>query len=564
MKHTEQDLREEMQRVYEKLGHPPTTSELNEHGNIRSNTYYRRVGDSWDDILANFGYDPSNSGSKVFDEQALLDEIKNVAAKIGRQPTGDEFREHGQYPIDRYYSVFDGWVDAIKKAGYDAAIRPNDGIDIQELISDIRRVADDIGRSPSSTEYSEKSKYSLDAVYTRFDSWDDALEAADLEVLNFNKVAQITDKQELIDALREDIQRLGHVPNRNELNKKGTYTDTTYRNHFGGYNTALKTAGFPVNQRNNTLKEIECFGCDSTIQKPEWKIEDRDNLFCSKDCLHEATIDTYCDHCGAETEASYVTHWKKDKRSFCDYSCRSEYHRVSDHHTVQENCTNCGIQFRLPVHKKDQENLFCTSECSHEFHRITERELIQDYKQTTEELGHTPTAGEITEHCRHGLDTFYENFDSLINVADAAGVDRLYQPAVEIECVGCGEKFQRVPSRISDKERDFCDRECYFSWMREGHLRDTNERRVPDYGPSWESQRQAARERDNFTCQSCGMTKEEHLEQYKVRPHVHHISPWHQFDDHEERNRLQNLIVLCVDCHAKWEKMPVEPQIPSQ
>jgi 5-methylcytosine-specific restriction endonuclease McrA len=563
MKYTDQDLREEMQRVHEKLGHPPTTSELNEHGNIRSNTYYRRVGDSWDDILSHFGYDPNNSGSKVFDEQALLDEIKNVATKIGRQPTGEEFREHGQYPIDRYYSVFDGWVDAIKKAGYDAAIRPNHGIDIQELIDDIRRVADDIGRSPSSAEYSEKSKYSLDAVYTRFDSWDDALEAADLEVLNFKKVTQITDKQELVDALREDIQRLGHVPNRNELNKKGTYTDTTYRNHFGGYNTALKTAGFPVNQRNNTLKEIECFGCGSTIQKPEWKIEDRDNLFCSKDCLYQATIDTSCNHCDAETEAYYVTHWKSDKRAFCDYSCRSEYYRVSDHHTIQKNCTNCGIPFQLPVHKKDQQNVFCTKECGYEFRRLSEEELIEDLQKAYERLPDETALVEIAAETGHYSGPYYRVFDSLHDAAEAAGLDIPYGRTT-VECENCTNLFETRKKRARNDRRCFCNRECYLNWMRQGHLREDDERRVPDYGPSWESQRQAARERDNFTCQSCGMTKEEHLEQYKVRPHVHHISPWHQFDDHEERNRLQNLIVLCVDCHAKWEKMPVEPQIPSQ
>jgi hypothetical protein len=563
MKYTEQDLREEMQRVYEKLGHPPTTSELNEHGNIRSNTYYRRVGGSWDDILANFGYDPNNSGSKVFDERALLDEIKNVAAKIGRQPTGEEFREHGQYPIDRYYSVFDGWVDAIKKAGYDDAIRPNHGIDIQKLISDIRRVADDIGRSPSSAEYSEKCEHSLAAVYTRFDSWDDALEAADLEVLNFKKVTQITDKQELIDALREDIQRLGHVPNSNELNKKGTYTDTTYQNHFGGYNTALKTAGFPVNQRNNTLKEIECFGCGSTIQKPEWKIEDRDNLFCSEDCLHQATIDTSCDHCDAETEAYYMTHWKSDKRAFCDYSCRSEYYRVSDYHTVQRNCTNCAIQFQLPVHKKDQQNIFCSRECSHEFRTLSKEELVDDLQTAYEKLPNETSLNKIAAATGHYSGPYYRVFDSLHDAAEAAGLDVPYGRTT-VECENCTNSFETRKKRARNDRRCFCDRECYLNWMRQGNLRKGDERRVPNYGPSWESQRQAARERDDFTCQSCGMTKEEHLEQYKVRPHVHHITPWHQFDDHEERNRLQNLIVLCVDCHAKWEKMPVEPQIPSQ
>ena len=627
MKYTDQDLEDEIQRLYEKLEHPPNTAELNEYGEISYNVYLRRVADTWDAVLETYGYDPINSGSSavVTDEETLLDEIKNVADEIGRRPTCAEFNGHGEYPIDRYYSVFGSWADAIEQAGYDASIKPNQRTDTQELIDDIQHVADDIGRSPSSTEYSEKCEYSLDtvytqfdswddaleaadlevldfrkvarrtdtqeliddiqhvaddigrspssaeysekceyslaAVYTQFDSWDDALEAADLEVLNFRKVTQITDKQELIDALREDKQRLGHVPTRDELNEKGTYTDTTYRNHFGSYNTALKKAGFSVNQQNNTLTEIECFCCGDTIQKAEWKIKDRERLFCSKECVHNATVEVMCAYCGSKTKTGHLSE-RQYQNSFCDESCRAQYYSRSGPAGEDIECDNCGEVFKR-YEAGSGDYVFCSRECSHEFRTLSKEQLVDDLQTAYEKLPDETSLNKIAAATGHYSGPYYRIFDSLHDAAEAAGLDVPYGRTT-VECENCNNSFNTRKKRARNDRRCFCNRECYFNWMRQGHLREGDERRVPDYGPNWESQRRAARKRDDFTCQSCGMTKDEHLEQYKVRPHVHHIKPWHEFDDHEERNKLSNLIVLCVACHAKWEKLPVRPQLDSK
>jgi DEAD/DEAH box helicase domain-containing protein len=67
------------------------------------------------------------------------------------------------------------------------------------------------------------------------------------------------------------------------------------------------------------------------------------------------------------------------------------------------------------------------------------------------------------------------------------------------------------------------------------------------YGPQWNSQKQAARERDEFTCQNCGVKE-------KGRAHdVHHIVPFRAFERAEEANRLENLTTLCPTCHRRAE-----------
>jgi 5-methylcytosine-specific restriction endonuclease McrA len=476
-------------------------------------------------------------------------------------------KEDGGYSAERYYDEFGSWSEALEIAGYDPDTTVNGKVTKEKLIADIQRVADEIGRSPSSSEYANNGEHSNSPVFRIFDSWEDALEAADLECLNFKKVAQITDKQELIDALREDVQRLGHVPTRDELNEKGTYTDTTYLNHFGSYNTALKKAGFPVNQPNNTLVELECFACGSTVQKAEWKLETRENVFCSQECLHSATVTEPCDHCGNDAESRYVT---QHQRTYCDYACRVKYYKENKIARVDEVCTNCGIEFACQKSKADQNNTFCSTDCFHEFQRVNTQDLVDDYKKTAMQLNETPGVDEITEHCRHGLDTFYRHFDSLIELADAAGVERPYRPTDQVECDGCGKQFKQRPQH-RDQKFQFCERSCYLDWTRRGnqlsgpeHPQYKSETVRPNYGPNWRSQREKARERDDFTCQSCGMTKKEHLKKHGFAPHVHHIKPWNEFDDHEERNKLSNLIVLCVSCHGTWEKLPVNPQLSSQ
>jgi DEAD/DEAH box helicase domain-containing protein len=68
-----------------------------------------------------------------------------------------------------------------------------------------------------------------------------------------------------------------------------------------------------------------------------------------------------------------------------------------------------------------------------------------------------------------------------------------------------------------------------------------------DYGPQWSQQRILARERDNFTCQVCGI-----LEGPKAH-HVHHIAPFRAFQSAAAANYLDNLVTLCPTCHQRVE-----------
>jgi DEAD/DEAH box helicase domain-containing protein len=67
------------------------------------------------------------------------------------------------------------------------------------------------------------------------------------------------------------------------------------------------------------------------------------------------------------------------------------------------------------------------------------------------------------------------------------------------------------------------------------------------YGPNWKQQRDRARTRDEFRCQVCG--REEGERQH----HVHHKTPFRQFDSYLSANQLENLVTLCPTCHRREE-----------
>jgi DEAD/DEAH box helicase domain-containing protein len=75
-----------------------------------------------------------------------------------------------------------------------------------------------------------------------------------------------------------------------------------------------------------------------------------------------------------------------------------------------------------------------------------------------------------------------------------------------------------------------------------------------DYGPNWDEQREAARQRDGHRCRQCGAAE-------PGRQHdVHHVRPFREFgyvrgqnENYRQANALDNLITLCRACHRRAE-----------
>lgn len=135
---------------------------------------------------------------------------------------------------------------------------------------------------------------------------------------------------------------------------------------------------------------------------------------------------------------------------------------------------------------------------------------------------------------------------------------------VEVQCEVCGKPKPVKPSIAAARERFFCDDDCMGHYHAQITGKDNPNWKGGSpqyYGANWQEQREKAREHDGYQCQSCGMTDGEHKKQYGEQLHVHHIRPIRLYDTLEEANVLRNLVTLCSSCHARYEGIPLRPQL---
>jgi transcription elongation factor Elf1 len=128
-----------------------------------------------------------------------------------------------------------------------------------------------------------------------------------------------------------------------------------------------------------------------------------------------------------------------------------------------------------------------------------------------------------------------------------------------LTCKECGSDFEVLPNKKGVSI--LCSRECADERRARQLSGESNHNwkggAINYYGPDWFRQRRRARERDNDTCQNCGATPEE----VGRSMDVHHIVPFRKFgvDNHEQANRLENLVCLCPSCHSDYEGLYLRP-----
>lgn len=129
-----------------------------------------------------------------------------------------------------------------------------------------------------------------------------------------------------------------------------------------------------------------------------------------------------------------------------------------------------------------------------------------------------------------------------------------------VRCGHCGKGID-LPAWVRGLEvrLHYCDERCRQAWVQSEpdftvRLHSNGRRRR---GANWELQARRARERDQFRCQSCGITEE----QLGGRMHVHHRIPFRRFRSNVEANKLEHLISVCPSCHQK-EEAEVRRQLP--
>lgn len=111
-------------------------------------------------------------------------------------------------------------------------------------------------------------------------------------------------------------------------------------------------------------------------------------------------------------------------------------------------------------------------------------------------------------------------------------------------CEQCGEEMVLLKSYVEYDERNgrFCSHRCRSIAMIESNEEVT-------YNQGWAELRRKAIQRDEETCQECGI----HRSALDHDLDVHHIKPVREFNDPMDANTLTNVVCLCRSCHISIE-----------
>ncbi|CQH65332.1 uncharacterized protein HHUB_6101 (plasmid) [Halobacterium hubeiense] len=232
----------DIQAVAEHIGETPTQLQYRKYGEHASNTLVRAFG-SYNDALEAAGYKPNRHRDISKDE--LLSNLRQIASDLNEVPTAHQFSEYGKYSLDLLTDEFGSYNNALKAAGFE--VNTYYSIPAEDLLIDLVEVADKLGETPTKDQYSEFGIYHGDTLTHQFGSFAAALEEIGHEP---NRKQPITDTELLLDVQRV-AEEVGGPPTYEQYNTHGEYSSNSLKYHFGSYNNAIRTAGFePVRECN--------------------------------------------------------------------------------------------------------------------------------------------------------------------------------------------------------------------------------------------------------------------------------------------------------------------------
>lgn len=182
----------------------------------------------------------------------LMDDLQRVTDDLGRSPTIAEYEEHGEYTIKPFITSFGSWNNAKEELDLETwnGQKPASK---QALLDDMREVSNELGHSPTIAEYEKHGEYSGRTVGNYFESWNAGKREANLKVET--QGSEVRDIQLLIEDLQRVADKLGKPPEVSEYNAHGKWTERAIYNRFDSWNTALDTAGLALRNSRGLTDE---------------------------------------------------------------------------------------------------------------------------------------------------------------------------------------------------------------------------------------------------------------------------------------------------------------------
>lgn len=201
--------------------------------------------------------------------------------------------------------------------------------------------------------------------------------------------------------------------------------------------------------------------------------------------------------------------------------------------TVPRTCLMCGESFLAePYEVNIGHAQYCSNKCRIE--AVRSLRPIKTCLICGNEFSLPPVRINTAKYCSRAC-------ASVAASARMSGPNHHNWKRYQKECECCGKQFWTRPSRGANP---FCSQDCRAKTMRGqrhgswkgGVTEPTRAIRASDANKKW---RQAVFERDNFTCQNCGVVRS--------GINAHHIFSFTGFPEH--RFDVWNGITLCTTCH---------------
>jgi hypothetical protein len=208
----------------------------------------------------------------------LYREMKRVDEKVDGPVTQRNIREYGKYSPYQYKKYLGGFNEAKKKFGFEIDTHQN--ISEQKLIDEMQRLQREVDGMVTTKDMTEKGKYASNTYKRTFGTWSEAKRKARLKT-------QKIDKQELLDELERIADKLGRSPKIRDVKREGKYSVDTYQARFGSFNEAKEKLGLetltvaPGDEHYEWSGGNENYcGPSSYVEKQKAKVRERDNHKC--------------------------------------------------------------------------------------------------------------------------------------------------------------------------------------------------------------------------------------------------------------------------------------------
>lgn len=175
----------------------------------------------------------ANRGREKIPDEELFQALWDIADITGRMPTATEIELIGEYSYQTYRNRFGSLLEALWLAGFDTAqkARQRQKISTVELEREMNRLAEELGRSPTTYDMTERGEYSIRPYISTFGSWCKAQEACGLTPTQRGRAAEY-DRETILEEIASLKEELGEMPTLEQIDEECGFSSGLVYKYF--------------------------------------------------------------------------------------------------------------------------------------------------------------------------------------------------------------------------------------------------------------------------------------------------------------------------------------------